>query len=53
MHECLLVVANWSSGPVTLPEELPDLAGAEVLLDTHGSASAQLVGWESRVYRLG
>ncbi len=51
--QCLLVVANWSSGPVTLPEELPDLAAAEVLLDTHGSASAQLVGWESRVYRLG
>jgi len=50
--EVLLVVANWSSEPVTLPSDLPDVTGAEVLLGTHASTSAQLAGWESRVYRL-
>ena len=50
--EVLLVVANWSSGPVPLPGGLPDLAGAEVLLGTHDSTSGELAGWESRIYRL-
>jgi oligo-1,6-glucosidase len=50
--EELLVVANWSSGPVRLPSSLPDLAGAEVLLGTHDSTSPELAGWESRIYRL-
>ncbi len=50
--EVLLVVANWSSGAVPLPEGLPGRAGAEVLLGTHDSASEELAGWESRIYRL-
>lgn len=50
--EVLLVVANWSSGVVPLPEGLPSRAGAEVLLGTHDSASEELAGWESRIYRL-
>ena len=48
----LLVVANWSRRSVALPAELPDLAGAELLLGTHDRPGARLAGWESRVYRL-
>jgi hypothetical protein len=48
----LLVVANWSSEPVTLPDGLPELDGAEVLLGTSDSTSPELAGWESRIYRL-
>jgi oligo-1,6-glucosidase len=52
-EEVLLVVANWSSAPVSLPlTELPGLDGAEVLLGTHGSQATELAGWESRIYRL-
>jgi oligo-1,6-glucosidase len=52
-EEVLLVMANWSSGPVGLPlADLPGLDGAEVLLGTHDSKSSELAGWESRVYRL-
>ena len=52
-EEVLLVVANWSSAPISLPlAELPGLDGAEVLLGTHGSQAAELAGWESRIYRL-
>lgn len=51
--EVLLVVANWSSAPVSLPlAELPALDGAEVLLGTHAPTEAELAGWESRIYRL-
>ena len=51
--EVLLVAANWSSAPVTLPADgLPDLDGAQVLLGTHDSDSAELAAWESRIYRL-
>ena len=50
--EVLLVVANWSSASVPLPE-LPSLAGAEVLLGTHGFGPGDdLSAWESRIYRL-
>ncbi len=50
--QVLLVVANWSSGSVVLPEGLPSRVGAEILLGTHDSASDELQGWESRIYRL-
>ena len=52
--EVLLVVANWSSAPVPLPDaELPSLAGAQVLLGTHAFAAGDdLAPWESRIYRL-
>jgi oligo-1,6-glucosidase len=52
-EEVLLVVANWSSAPVVLPvPELPPLAGAQVLLGTHGVNPGDLAAWESRIYRL-
>lgn len=50
--EVLLVVANWSSGPVALPASLPSRDGAELLLGTHASTADDLAGWESRVYLL-
>jgi oligo-1,6-glucosidase len=50
--EVLLVVANWSSAPVALPDGLPSLAGAELLLGTHDPVAPDLAAWESRVYRL-
>jgi oligo-1,6-glucosidase len=50
--EVLLVLANWSSEAVPLPAGLPSLDGAELLLGTHESASGELAGWESRIYRL-
>ena len=50
--EVLLVLANWSSEAVPLPAGLPSLDGAELLLGTHEPASAELAGWESRIYRL-
>jgi Glycosidases len=52
--QVLLVVANWSSVPVSLPsDELPSLNGARLLLGTHEELGDTLAGWESRVYRLG
>ncbi len=51
--EVLLVVANWSSGPVPLPlGDLPEFTGAQLLLGTHDADGAELAGWESRLYRL-
>ncbi len=51
-EEVLLVVANWSSGPVALPASLPSRDGAELLLGSHASTADDLAGWESRVYLL-
>ncbi len=50
--QVLLMVANCSSAPVTVPDgALPDVSGAEVLLATHpGASSLELAPWESRVY---
>ena len=50
--QVLMMVANCSSAPVTVPDgALPDLSGAEVLLATHPRASTeQLPPWESRIY---
>jgi oligo-1,6-glucosidase len=64
--QVLLMVANCSSAPVTVPDgALPDVSGAEVLLATHpgavsnpggtlpeppGAGSLELAPWESRVY---
>ena len=54
----LLVLANWSSAPATVPwDALPDVRGGRVLCATHdvrpvGDALV-LQGWESRVYCLG
>jgi len=49
----LLVVANLSGDPTKLPaEELPDLAGATVVLATHEPTAPVLQPWESRVYAL-
>ena len=52
--DVLLVVANCSSEPVTLPAEgLPPLDGANLVLGTHGEgASTTLAPWESRILRL-
>lgn len=50
--EQLLVVANWSSQPVRLPDTLPDVSDAELLLGTHTQRGSTLAGWESRIYRL-
>lgn len=48
-----LVLANWSSEPVELPDGLPDQAGADLVLGTHAAADpGVLAGWESRVHRL-
>jgi len=50
----LLVLANCSSAPATIgSEEVPDLAGSEVILPTHGTSyDLSLRPWESRVHRL-
>jgi oligo-1,6-glucosidase len=50
----LLVLANCSSSPATVPAgAVPDLAGSEVLLPTHGTShSLTLQPWESRIHRL-
>ena len=50
----LLVLANCSSAAVTAPAgDLPDIAGAELLLATHpGRDGLALEPWESRVYQL-
>ncbi|EWT02457.1 alpha-amylase [Intrasporangium oryzae NRRL B-24470] len=50
----LLVLANCASQPVSAPAaELPDLAGARVLLATHpGRDGLDLLPWESRLYNL-
>lgn len=49
-----VMVANVSSTPASVPEgALPDLAGAELLLATHGDRrGADLEPWESRVFLL-
>ncbi len=55
-EERLLVLANCSSAPAPVPtSELPDLAGAELVLGTHrGDPLAEsLAPWESRILRLG
>jgi oligo-1,6-glucosidase len=51
----LVVLANCSSQPVTAAAgDLPDLAGATVLLATHpGREGLELLPWESRVYEAG
>ena len=51
----LVVLANCSSQPVTAAAgDLPDLAGATVLLATHpGREGLELLPWESRIYELG
>jgi oligo-1,6-glucosidase len=50
----LLVLANCSSFAATVPTgALPDLAGSEVLLPTHGASyDLTLRPWESRIHRL-
>ena len=54
--DVLLVVANWSAEPLPASDPvtsaLPDLAGATLLLGTHGADGPDLAPWESRVYRL-
>jgi oligo-1,6-glucosidase len=50
--DVLLVVANWSSQPCPLPDSLPSLDAAELLLGTHAGLGDQLAPWESRLYRL-
>jgi oligo-1,6-glucosidase len=51
----LLVLANCSSGPVSVPAEaVPDLEGAQIVLATHaGRTGLDLAAWESRIYQLG
>ncbi len=53
-EETLLVLANCSSAPATLPvEQLPALDGSTVLLSTHpGRSDSELLAWESRILRL-
>jgi oligo-1,6-glucosidase len=50
----LLVLANCSSEPVTVSRDaVPDVAGAQVLLGTHGTTEGlDLAPWESRIYAL-
>jgi len=50
----LLVLANCSSFAATVPTgAVPDLAGSEVLLPTHGTSyDLTLRPWESRIHRL-
>ncbi|MBA8793989.1 oligo-1,6-glucosidase [Friedmanniella endophytica] len=50
----VLLLANCSSAPVELPSDgLPDLAGATLLLGTHGDGGGQtLAAWESRILAL-
>jgi oligo-1,6-glucosidase len=52
--EVLLVLANCSSQPVRVaPDDVPDVAGAAVLLGTHPRTDVpDLQPWESRVYAL-
>jgi oligo-1,6-glucosidase len=55
--DALLVLANCSSQPAELvPGDVPDPAGATLLLGTHGDPAGRdvlrLAAWESRVYRL-
>ena len=49
--ESWLVVANLSSAPAVLPQDVSGLAG-ELLLGTHGSVEGDLAPWESRIVRL-
>jgi oligo-1,6-glucosidase len=51
----LLMIANWSSHPATVPPgTVPDVTGGKVLLATHGdSTSLDLEPWESRIYLFG
>ena len=53
--ERLVVLANCSSHAVTADAgDLPDLAGATVLLATHpGREGLDLLPWESRVLQVG
>jgi oligo-1,6-glucosidase len=53
--QVLVMIANWSSEPASVPPEgIPDLTGAEVLLATHGDSTAlELEPWESRIYLRG
>ena len=49
----LLVLANFSSRAATVdPGDVPDTAGADLLLATHSGESLDLQPWESRVYLL-
>ena len=49
----LLVLANFSSEPARVPDGLPDVDNAEILIATHrGGDAGRLEPWESRVYRL-
>jgi len=53
--QVLLMIANCSSELASVPPDaIPDLAGAQVLLATHGdSTTLNLEPWESRIYLLG
>ena len=53
--QTVLLVANFSSRPASVPEgSLPDVAGAQLLLATHGDRrGADLEPWESRIFLLG
>ncbi len=53
--QVLVMLANCSSELAVVPEgSVPDLAGAAILLTTHGdTTSAGLQPWESRIYLLG
>ena len=53
--DVLLVLANCSSAPVSVgPGDVPDVAGAELILGTHGTPDGglDLAPWESRIYAL-
>ena len=54
--DVIVVLANFSGTPAPLPSRgLPDLAGAQVLLGTHGEVSdpgSALGPWESRILQL-
>jgi oligo-1,6-glucosidase len=52
--EVILVVANCCSEPVTPAwAELPEVAGAQLVLGTHAAGTGrELQAWESRIYRL-
>ncbi len=52
--DVLLVLANCSSQPVRVaPDDVPDVAGATVLLGTHPRTDVpDLQPWESRIYAL-
>ena len=53
--DVLLVLANCSSAPVSVgPGDVPDVAGAELILGTHGTTDGglDLAPWESRIYAL-